>query len=186
LARPRILTLNNQAAEIKITTDEAISIQQTTESSENIAYQTYDAERVETGVSLVVTPQANTETGMITMAVQPKVIIAKTGSDFGIGQPLKDPEERSAQSILMIKNGDTVVIGGLVREETTNIFTKIPLLGDIPLLGRFFKYDNLSTQERELLIFLTPHIIDETTAKTKEPNTSPKMTKTLVREQYAP
>ncbi|MEW5894143.1 MAG: secretin N-terminal domain-containing protein [Candidatus Omnitrophota bacterium] len=182
LARPRILTLNNQAAEIKITTNEAISIQQSTQSSENIAYQTFDAERVETGVSLVVTPQANIESNVITMAVQPKVIIAKTGSDFGVGQPLKDPEERSAKAILKVKNGDTVVIGGLVREDTTNVHTKIPILGDIPLLGRLFKYDNLSTSERELLIFLTPHIVVDNEKRSLAAQESKK----LIREQYAP
>ena len=182
LARPRILTLNNQAAEIKISTDEAIGVQQqTTGGGEGISSSTTEAERVETGVSLVVTPQANLETGMITMAVQPKVILAKAGNTFG-SSTFRDPEERSAKSILKIKSGDTVIIGGLVREEITDVLTKVPVLGDLPIIGKLFRHTNLTSSERELVIFITPHIL-----KDPENLSSPKLNaKNLIREQGAP
>jgi len=181
LARPRILTLNNQAAEIKITTDEAIGVQQeTTSGGEGISSSSTEAERVETGVSLVVTPQANPETGIITLAVQPKVTIAKAGQTFGTSS-FRDPEERSAKAILKIASGDTVIIGGLMREETTNIEKKVPIFGDLPVLGRLFRHTDLSSTERELIIFLTPHILPEPTDAATQA-----LPKKLVREQDAP
>ena len=163
LARPRILTLNNETAQIKISTDEAIGVATTTIGTSAASTQAKQAERVETGVFLTVTPQANPDTNDITMAVMPKVIVARAGGTFE-GQSFKDPEERGAQSILKVKNGETIVIGGLLREDMSKVTTKVPVLGDIPFIGRAFRYNDDSVKERELIIFLTPHIIKETPA----------------------
>lgn len=180
LARPSILTLNNQSAEIKITTDEAIGVIESSQ-TEGIATVAYNAERTETGVSLIVTPQANVENGMIKMAVKPVVSLAKTGTDFGVAT-FRDPEERSAQTMLKIKSGDTIIIGGLLREETTTKVSKIPILGDIPFFGRPFRYNGTTTSERELLIFITPHILPD--SETLPANKT--IRKRLIREQEAP
>ena len=111
------------------------------------------------GVRLV-TPQANLVTGEITLAVSPKVIQARTGASFG-GQTFKDPEERGSQQMMKIKNGETVIIGGLLRTDTSNTVAKLPILGDLPLIGRMFRHKDTSKSERELMIFITPSIIDD-------------------------
>lgn len=158
LARPRILTLNNETAQIKIATDEAIGSQTAVSSAENIATSSVEAERVETGVILTVTPQANLLSGEITMAVVPKIIIARTGGTFD-GVTFKDPEERISQSLLRVRSGDTIIIGGLIRTDETKILTKVPFLGDIPILGHAFRHKDNTITERELIIFITPSII---------------------------
>ncbi len=160
LARPRILTLNHEPAQIKIATDEAIGSATNTSSSEGTSTQSVEAERVETGISLTVTPQANTLTGEIIMAVVPKVTIARTGGTFN-AITFKDPEERASQSILRVQSGDTIVIGGLLRTDISNTTTKIPFLGSIPFIGRAFRHNDKSITEKELIIFITPHILDE-------------------------
>ncbi len=173
LARPRILTLNNETAEIKISTNEAIGVtQEATSTGGSTGTTTVEAERVETGVFLTVTPQANLLTGEITMAIAPRVIQARQGATFQ-GQTFKDPEERGTQSILKVNNGDTIILGGLVRSDKTTIINKVPFLGDIPVLGRAFRHNDESEVERELIIFITPHILAEenveSALKTKEP-----------------
>ena len=160
LARPRILTLNNETAEIRIKTDEAIGVSTTTTASEGTSNSVNEAERVETGVFLKVTPQANILTGEITMAIEPKVIEARTGGTFG-SQTFKDPEERGSKSILRIKNGETIVIGGLLRSSSSDIKTKVPILEKIPFLGQAFRHKNTSKTDRELIIFITPSLIEE-------------------------
>ncbi|MDO8801781.1 secretin N-terminal domain-containing protein [Phenylobacterium sp.] len=160
LARPRLLTLNNETAEIKISTNEAVGISSITASSQSTSTQTQQAERVQTGVFLTVTPQANLLTREILMAVYPKVIQARTGATFGT-QTFKDPEERGSQSILKVHDGETIIIGGLLRRDDSNTITKLPILGDIPFLGMAFRHKDKSNTERELIIFMTPHIIDE-------------------------
>lgn len=164
LARPRIRTLNNETAEIAISTDEAIGLSSTTTSAEGTANTTAEAERVETGVFLRVTPQANIETREITMAIEPRVIEAKTGETFN-GQTFKDPEERGTKSILRVNDGDTIIIGGLLRSELDDIKTRVPVLSRIPVLGAPFKHTDKTESQRELVIFITPHIIDEVIAK---------------------
>jgi type II secretory pathway component GspD/PulD (secretin) len=164
LARPRIRTLNNETAQISISTDEAIGISSTTTSAEGLGAATSEAERVQTGVFLRVTPQANIQTREITMAIEPRVVQARTGGTFGSGtsaQTFKDPEERGSKSILRVNDGDTIIIGGLLRSDLDDIRTKVPILSKIPILGAPFKHTDKIETQRELVIFITPHIIEE-------------------------
>ncbi len=160
LARPRILTLDNETAEISIKTNEAIGLASTTTSSQSTAVSVSQAERVETGIFLRVTPQADIDNAEITMAIEPRVIQARTGQTFG-SQTFKDPEERGTKSVLRVLDGDTIVLGGLLRTNQEETRTSVPVLGRIPFLGAAFRHKDKSESQRELIIFITPHIIQE-------------------------
>jgi len=160
LANPKILTLNNQSAEIKISTNEAVGIITSNTGGSSITEETIEAERVQTGIFLTVTPQVNIETGEITMAIVPKVIDAQEGGTFD-GQTFKDPEERTSKTILRVKDNETIFLGGLKKNNESTTITKVPLLGDIPLIGGAFRYKDKSVEERELVIFITPKIVDD-------------------------
>lgn len=165
LARPRILTLNNETAEIKIATNEAIGLASTTTSSEGTSTSTSEAERAETGVLLRVTPQINMDTNEITMFVIPAVAEAATGGTFG-ATTFKDPELRYTKSMVRVKDGETIVIGGLIRRNSSETITRLPFLSDIPLIGKVFTHKNKDKdRERELLVFITPHIIKDATVQ---------------------
>jgi len=165
LARPRILTLNNEPAEIRIATNESIGVTTTTEASTSTT--SASPERTETGVILRVAPQINTETGEITMFIFPKVAEAVQGSALTSGGEtfqFRDPEERSSKSVVRVKDGETVVVGGLIRNEKTEVITKLPILGDLPIIGALFRHkggNNDKDKTRELIIFITPHIIKD-------------------------
>lgn len=186
LARPRILTLNNETAQIRISTDEAIGIKDQQSSGGSLSTSSIEAERHETGVILTVTPQANVETSEITLAVIPKLIVARTGGTFttstGRQITFKDPEERGSQSILKIRSGETIVLGGLLRNDDTKTVTKLPILGDIPLIGGAFRHKAQTKSDRELIIFITPHIIKDKKIST----TAAVSLKKLIREQNTP
>jgi len=65
--------------------------------------------------------------------------------------------------IVFLKDGETIIVGGLIRNEFSQTIKKVPLLGDIPILGAFFRHkDKTKDRERELLVFITPHIIKDT------------------------
>ncbi len=166
LARPRVLTLSNETAEIRIATNEAIGITTTTEATTGTT--TATPERSETGVILRVTPQVNLETGLITMFVYPKVSEAVTGNTITSGDEefiFRDPEERSTKTLVRIKDGETVILGGLIRDEYSRVSRKVPFLGDLPIVGALFRHhggDNDKDKQRELLVFITPHIVKET------------------------
>ena len=184
LARPKILTLDNETAQIKITTQEAIGVKvQTTSTSSSSSNSSIEAERAETGVSLTVTPQINTATQEIIMAIIPEVIIARTGSTFN-NVTFRDPERRGTQSILRVKSGETIIIGGLMRDDTSKVTTKLPFLGDLPFVGGAFRHKDNSIKERELVIFITPHIVQE--KETTAGNNAEMNSHNLVREQETP
>jgi type IV pilus assembly protein PilQ len=157
LARPRILTMSNQKAIIQISTQEAIGQNMVTSSTGSASTTTVEAERYATGVTLVVTPQVDTDSRMVTMAVEPTVTEAKTGATFN-GTTYKDPEVRSSKSTLVVKDGETIVVGGLIRNRLEKTVKKMPILGDIPLIGMMFRHTDNSEEERELLVFITPRI----------------------------
>jgi len=161
LARPRILTMSNETAEIKISTNEAIG-QQTVVDQES-GTKTTSAERFETGVLLKVTPQVDPEVGHVTLFIEPTVVESRTGATFA-GVTYKDPEIRSAVAALMVKDGETIVVGGLIRTRYQKVEKKMPILGDIPIIGMMFRHKDESEEERELLVFITPRIVGPETA----------------------
>ena len=159
LARPRILTLNNETAEISIKTDEAIGLSSVTSSSQSTATTVAQAERVQTGVFLKVTPQADVDNGEITMAIEPRGYSGQTGQTFG-ASTFKDPEERGTKSPYASWMAIRLFWGTVAyqrgRNENQRTFS-----GRIPVLGAAFRHKNKSESQRELIIFITPHIVPE-------------------------
>jgi type II secretory pathway component GspD/PulD (secretin) len=158
LARPKLLTLAGETAEINLTTDEAVGV--TTTIEEGVT--TYSIERAETGTKLRVTPQVDLLNGEITLAVE---VVNKTAEKsevtiYALGDVV-NPEERGAKCVLRLKDGETLLIGGLIREDKSNSQTKVPFLSDVPLLGALFRHKSKEDTQRELLIFITPHIMEE-------------------------
>ncbi|MEK6563915.1 MAG: secretin N-terminal domain-containing protein [Candidatus Omnitrophota bacterium] len=159
LARPKIFVLNNETAELKLSADEAIGSETITSDSGSTATTTTAAERAETGVSLKVTPQISMATGEVTMTLEPTVKEAVSGLTIGT-QTTKDVEERSFKSTIRIKDGQTVILGGLIRKKSTLTRTNVPFFSEIPVLGMFFRHkEDGPRKDREILVFITPRII---------------------------
>jgi len=158
LSRPYILASDNQQADIIVGQQVPfVTNTRTTESGQII--NTIQYENV--GIILYVTPHINPE-GLVIMDVSPE-ISQLTGTTVPISEGLNAPviATRSADSRIGIRDGQTVVIGGLMEDRKTNTVSKVPLLGDIPLLGALFTRDQLTKSKTELLIFLTPHVASD-------------------------
>ncbi|MBI1850599.1 MAG: HEAT repeat domain-containing protein [Planctomycetes bacterium] len=155
VASPEVTALDNQQA--KITIGSIIPIPTYTRNEERGLTTVSGYDKVETGTTLTVTPRVNDEKS-ITMILKPEV------SDVtGYRGPLEEfpvIETRSAETVVVLEDGKTLVIAGLVRERTFTKTSKFPLLGDIPLLGYLFRYQGEDTEKTNLLIFITPHILD--------------------------
>ncbi len=155
LARPKILTLSNQTAEIKITANTAVA-SNVEESEGGNTYE--EPERVETGVKLIVTPIVNKD-GFVTIDVAPEVTDPKDSLFFP--GTYVDPHTRSAKATIRIKDGDTLVMGGLIKRDEDTKIRKVPILGDIPFIGKAFSHTYKLNESKELIIFITPHIIKD-------------------------
>lgn len=152
LSNPRIITLNNQEA--KILVGDRIPYLLTTSVPGSGQNQT--TQFVEVGVKLTVTPTINVDK-RITLKIRPEVSSPKP---TGQGLP-PTVSTREAETVIMVRTGETVVIGGLIKEQTDKTTSQVPLLGDIPILGQLFKTSSDSKQRSELLVFVTPTVIED-------------------------
>lgn len=157
LANPRILVLDNVEAVIKIV--EEFPYQELTESSGGGSIGTTAFREV--GIELRVLPHL-TRDGLIRLMLNPKFSV-RTGEVVitGISNPIPQPiiASRETATNALIQDGQTVVIGGLKKQDVSQQVNKIPLLGDLPLLGFLFRSEGESTINSELVIFITPSIV---------------------------
>ncbi|MEI7767287.1 MAG: secretin N-terminal domain-containing protein, partial [Phycisphaerae bacterium] len=153
LSRPSILASDNQLASILVGQSVPFITSSNITSNGNVVNSvTYQ----DVGIILNVTPHINPD-GLVIMDVAPE-ISQVSSQTVTIQEGVKVPviDKRSAQSRVAIKDGQTIIIGGLMQDRVTDTVSKIPLLGDIPWLGELFKSTTKKKEKTELLIFLTP------------------------------
>ena len=157
LSRPSILTRNNQEAVINVgkrvpfVTNVQIS---------SAGQQTNTVEYEDIGIILSVTPFI-TQEGLVELILAPE-ISTLTDQTIQISENVSSPvfANRSADTVVVTPNGKTVVIGGMMEDNTTESDKKVPILGDIPLLGLAFQRKVKSKTKTELMIFLTPYVVE--------------------------
>lgn len=156
LGKPKVVTLNNKTATITTSTDATVGYTQNLSGSGGTEMSTSSAERKRVGLTLQVTPQVNRE-GYVTLYVQPSYSdVVSSGFDN-----TRDTTTRAASTLVRVKNGQTVVIGGLLTSRETEQTRKVPLLGDIPIVGWLFTSKTRSKSTTDLVIFITPTILAE-------------------------
>ncbi|MDP3732308.1 MAG: hypothetical protein Q8R31_04695, partial [Candidatus Omnitrophota bacterium] len=133
-----------------------------------------------TGIFLRVTPQINLDTNEITMVINPKSSVTSSSPLSTTGNPQSDAEVRSTKSIVKVRDGETIVLGGLIHIDKQVTSKKLPILGDIPFLGALFRHKSKTKDlERELIVFITPHIVKDTNVEFAQA----KKTSLLTKEQ---
>ena len=160
LGKPKILTLNNKTATIEISANSAVAVQSNIQGGQGTSLATTSAERFPTGVILKVTPQINKE-GYITMLLQPTYTDVQAAAVSTTASPIFDPVKRAAVTMVRVKNGQTLVLGGLLNSNETKVVTKVPFLGYIPLIGWFFTSTSNTRTNTDLVIFVTPTIVSD-------------------------
>lgn len=161
LANPRVVTANNQKADIKITRNQPVPQLTFNEQTAQAVFSGFQDK--EFGNTLEVTPSINKD-DFISLNVKPE-ISNKVGDQtftFG-GSVVTSPiiDKRTLNSNVLIKSGDTLAIGGLLQDEVTKGRAKVPVLGDIPILGYAFQERVNARVKRNLLVFVTPTIIKQ-------------------------
>jgi type IV pilus assembly protein PilQ len=155
VSNPRIVTLDNQPA--KITVGKQYPVPQYSYNEQQAKLQVSGWSYLDIGVIFNVTPHVN-NAGLVTLDIEPSVTdILEYATVENTTMPVLSSE--SAKTSVMIKDGETLVIAGLIKDKTVKGKKKIPFLGDIPILGWPFQSSTTSVTKTDLLIFLTPHII---------------------------
>ena len=149
LARPRVTTLNGGKAELNVTNTVYYLVSQVSADGFPIT----DYRSFNDGISLELTPTM-TQDGLITLSVSPEIKTA--GRSTGDGP--RDISSRNMKTTVVLRDGETLCLGGLIRKNKTEVRSAVPFLGSIPLLGRLFSYTSEEEDESELAIFITPSV----------------------------
>jgi len=166
LSSPKISALNNQKAVIKLTTKEVSWVSSKTTQNNAIGGQdtfTTTPQVDEVGIFLDVTPQI-AQSGSITMQIHPSVSEIKeisTSPDKTSTKPVVSVRE--IDTMVDAKTGETIVIAGLISDRLTETKRSVPLLGDIPYFGALFSYNKQERTKSELVIMMTPYILNNKT-----------------------
>ncbi len=196
LSAPRITTLNNQKATIKVV--EKIMLQKTQETTQTAGIVTVEFEKEsearEVGVILTVIPHVNEE-GDISVNLLPEVsnrqgtgfeTIPVGGTNNAIALTFNS---REANTIVRVRDGETIFLGGLIRENSTIRENKLPILGDlfgdIPIIGNTFKYDQETLEKTEVVFFITVHIVKDGIDSIKDSRTETYYNKFIVKGESA-
>lgn len=154
LARPKIMALNRQRAEVLV--GEKVAFRSSTATETSV---TQRVEFLDTGVSLSFRPFIS-RNGMIRMELQPKVSFA-TLRDTGDGDTLPDEFTNELTTNVRVRDGQTLVLGGLFEEDIQKTRRQVPLLGDIPLLGAAFRGHEDRIRRNEIIFLITPTILKD-------------------------
>ena len=161
LANPRIVTSDNREAKIEITRNQPVPQLNFNEQTATAVFGGFQDKKF--GNTLLVTPSVNKD-DFVTLSVKPEISNKVADATFVFaGATVSSPviDTRSLNSNVLIKSGDTLAIGGLLQDEVNKGTTKVPVLGDIPVLGYLFQEHLNSRTKRNLLVFVTPTIIDQ-------------------------
>jgi type IV pilus assembly protein PilQ len=162
LANPRVLVVNNTEAEIFVGQEKYFSLL-----SGQASNPYYTLESIKAGVTLKVLPYIG-ENGQITLTLEPEVsdVVAdldrntRTESQNGVSNALPVVTRRHARTVINIEDGQTILIGGLLREQHRSIIDKVPVMGDIPVIGAAFRNIRREKLQQEVVILITAHVVD--------------------------
>lgn len=160
LSNPKIVAVNNQEAKIHVGERQAYVTTSTTtgQSTSTIAE---EVSFVDVGIQLGVTPVINDD-GYITMKIKPEISSVSSTLTTPTNNKIPIIDTSMVETTVMVKDGVSVIISGLRKDEVTKSYEQVPVLGKIPLLNYAFRSGYNSVQRTELLIMLTPHIISGT------------------------
>lgn len=169
LSNPRVTASNNQKAVIKIGEDEYYVTDVTSQTNTTVTQDALTSSNVDltpffSGISLDVTPQISDD-GEVTLHVHPSVVETSeqekviTIGDETLRLPLARSNIRESDTIVRARSGEIVVLGGLMQNSTSENVEKVPLLGDLPLVGNLFKNKSNDSSKKELVILIKPTVI---------------------------
>jgi len=158
VSTPRILVTNNQEAKIHVGTREAY-VTTTTTTGQTTSTTAEEVQFIDVGIQLAVTPLINSD-GFVTMKIKPEISsVVRTLTTPSRNQiPIVDTS--IAETQVMVKDGTTIVLGGLAKEQKQRDNQQIPILGRIPIVGELLRRRKQENERQELVVFITPHIVD--------------------------
>lgn len=158
LANPRIAAVDNRPARIFI--GDTVTYVVSSSTAPTTGQPTVVTEKAHVGITLLVTPRISGD-GSVMLEVHPNVSTITGYLPAPGGASIPQISERSVDTTIRVQDGETVAIGGLIRDEEIKSMSKVPLLGDIPFLGQLFRHRNNSRTRSDVTVFITTKVVGE-------------------------
>ncbi|WP_095198070.1 type II secretion system secretin GspD [Mesorhizobium carmichaelinearum] len=156
ISAPTIMALNNQKAILQVGDQVPIATQQQQDTTTGTAPIINSIQMKDTGVILTVTPRIN-NTGRVMLDIEQEVSNVTKTTSSGIDSPTI--QQRKIQTRVLVNDGESLALGGLIQQRNNVDRTQMPILGDIPIIGNAFKQKDDSIGRTELIIFIRPHVV---------------------------
>jgi type IV pilus assembly protein PilQ len=172
LTDPTLVVQEGQAAQVQLTQDVITNITREIETSEGVRTETVEVERTPAGLILDVRVDRIDDNGFVSLSVAPSISAPTATQTINIGlsgggQTITLLAVRRVSSgLLRIRDGQTLILSGIIQDQDRATVTKVPLLGDIPILGALFRSTERRNERQEVIVLLTPHILDDSDTST--------------------
>jgi type II secretory pathway component GspD/PulD (secretin) len=171
LSNPHVAVRDGEEASIKVVRDEPYAEAQLESGTTNVVGETFKF--IEVGVSLSVKPRIN-EQGVVSMSIKPQVSSVEGSYQARYSVPVV--QKSYAETSVLIRDGETIIIAGMIEDVKARRTSSVPFLGRIPLFGALFRSESETTESKEMIVFLTPRVItgDEPVALLRDMQKQPK------------
>jgi type IV pilus assembly protein PilQ len=165
LTDPTLVVQEGQSATVNLTQEVVGNIRRETETTENTTNTTVTAEIKQAGLILNIRVERIDDNGFVTLAVNPTVTAIGGQQNITVGDDVNQIALLTVRNLnsgqLRLRDGQTLILSGIIQDSERTTVSKVPILGDIPLLGALFRSTNKVNQRQEVIVLLTPQIIDD-------------------------
>ncbi|QLE59175.1 type IV pilus secretin family protein [Nostoc sp. TCL26-01] len=166
LTDPTLIVQEGQTANVKLTQEVLGNLTSLVTRGDGTSTQTITAEKTDVGLTLAVKVERIDDNGFVSLSVAPVVKAPQSSADVNVGggntQKIFLVSERSLNSgTIRLRDGQTLILSGIIQDQDRATVTKVPILGDIPLIGSLFRRTNRTNERREVIVLLTPQVMDD-------------------------
>jgi len=166
LTDPTLIVQEGQTASVALTQEVVANITNTTTSTGNTTTQTVTADKETVGLTVAVKIERIDDNGFVSLSVAPVIQAPQASASISVGentQTISLVSTRSLNSgLIRLRDGQTLILSGIIQDQDQSSVTKIPILGDIPLLGALFRKTDKTHTRNEVVVLLTPQVMDDT------------------------
>jgi len=166
LTDPTLIVQEGQIADVKLTQELVGNVKREVTRGDGTSSETVTAEKTNVGLSLAVKVERIDDNGFVSLSVSPKVSSPQAPAEINLGggtsQRIFLVSERSLTSgVVRLRDGQTLILSGIIQDQDRTTVSKLPILGDLPLIGSLFRRTERTNERREVIVLLTPQVMDD-------------------------
>ncbi|HLP89018.1 MAG TPA: AMIN domain-containing protein [Nostocaceae cyanobacterium] len=173
LTDPTLIVQEGQTASVNLTQEVLGRIRVTTTDTAGGSREVREPEKETIGLTMAVKIERIDDNGFVSLSVAPSVKAPAGTADTGDGEIVLISERSLNSGLIRLRDGQTLILSGIIQDQDRTEITKIPILGDIPLLGSLFRRTNRTNERREVIVLLTPQVMDDSERSTYGYNYTP-------------